>query len=95
MDEFGYALRVVQRGGVPPQAKAWKGAGSGILELREDDRGNTYRVVYAVRFERAVYVIHCFQKKSHVGIRTAMRDVELILTRIKSAEKDHLERYAP
>ena len=32
MDDFGYALGVVQQGGVPPSAKPWKGEGPGVLE---------------------------------------------------------------
>ena len=32
VDDFGYALSVVQFGGTPPSAKAWKGEGSGVQE---------------------------------------------------------------
>ncbi len=58
VDEFGYALGVVQLGGMPPAAKAWKGEGPGVFELVEDHRGDTWRVAYTVRFEKAVYVLH-------------------------------------
>jgi phage-related protein len=34
-----------------------------VLEIVEDHKGDTFRVVYTVRFERAIYVLHCFQKK--------------------------------
>ena len=93
VDDFGYALGVVQQGGTPPSAKAWKGEGTGVFELVEDRRSGTWRVAYTVRFEKAVYVLHCFQKKSPSGIRTAATDVELIHRRLKTAREDYEVRY--
>jgi phage-related protein len=93
VDTFGYLLGVVQLGGTPPAAKPWKGEGPGVLELVEDHRGDTWRVVYTVRFEKAVYVLHCFQKKSPSGVRTAQRDVDLIHERVKAARMDYEVRY--
>jgi phage-related protein len=46
-----------------------------------------------VRFEEVVYVQHACQKKSPSGIRTAKRDVDLVATRLKAAQKDHEEQY--
>jgi len=46
-----------------------------------------------VRFEKAVYVLHAFQKKSPSGIRTAKRDVELVAQRVKMAQEDYEEHY--
>jgi phage-related protein len=94
VDDFGYALGVVQQGGAPSSAKPWKGEGAGVFELVEDHRGGTWRVVYAVRFEKAVYVLHCFQKKSPSGVRTARTDIELIHERLKTARADYEVRYA-
>jgi phage-related protein len=68
-DELGIALSVAQFGGKHPKAKPWKGEGPGVLEIVQDHRGDTYRAVYTVRFERAVYVLHTFQKKSPKGLR--------------------------
>lgn len=93
VDEFGYFLGVVQLGGQPPAAKQWKGEGSGVFELVEDYRGDTYRVAYTVRFAKAIYVLHCFQKKSPSGIRTAKTDIELIRDRLKTARNDYEVRY--
>ena len=90
---FGYSLGVVQFGGLPGHAKPWRGAGSGVFELSDEWRGDAYRVVYVVRFRMAIYVLHCFQKKSPSGIRTAKSDVELAQRRLRMAEKDHEERY--
>ena len=64
IDNFGYALGLVQQRGVPPSAKPWKGEGAGVFELIEDQRGDTFRLAYTVHFDDAVYVLHCFQKKS-------------------------------
>ena len=46
-----------------------------------------------VRFSKAIYVLHCFQKKSPSGIRTARTDVELIHERLKLARDDYEVRY--
>src|SRR3990170_5149092 len=39
VDDFGYALYLVQIGGKPPNAKPWKGEGPGVFEIIEDHRG--------------------------------------------------------
>src|SRR5712692_6475169 len=72
-DGIGSALSVAQFGGKHPAAKPWKGEGPGVLEIVEDYQSDAYRAVYTVRFERAVYVLHAFQKKSPKGIKTASR----------------------
>lgn len=93
VDNVGYALGVVQYGGHPPSAKPWRGLGPGVFEIVEDDRTGTYRAVYTVRFRKAVYVLHAFQKKSPSGIRTAKTDVDLVAKRLKDATQDYKERY--
>ncbi|NCP39605.1 MAG: hypothetical protein GW848_03740, partial [Rhodoferax sp.] len=93
IDDMGFALGVVQLGCTPPQAKPWKGEGPGVLELVENNRGDTFRAAYTVRFAKAVYVLHCFQKKSPSGIRTAQGDIDLIHDRLKLAEQHYKEHY--
>jgi phage-related protein len=93
IDDFGYALGLLQQGGVLPSAKAWKGEGPGVFELIEDHRGDTFRLAYTVRFSEAVYVLHCFQKKSPSGRRTARTDVETIHRRLAAAREDYEVRY--
>jgi phage-related protein len=89
---FGYALYQAQNGGKSDAAKPLKGFGSaGILEVVEENQGDTYRAVYTVRFKKAVYVLHCFQKKSTRGARTSQRDIDLIKNRLKKAERDAKE----
>jgi phage-related protein len=90
---LGAALGVAQFGGKHPNAKPWKGDGAGVLEIVEDHRGDTYRAVYTVRFEGAVYVLHTFQKKSKSGIKTPKTDQDLIASRLKDAERDYKERH--
>jgi phage-related protein len=92
-DEIGVALSVAQFGGKHPKAKPWKGQGPGLLEIVEDYRGDTYRAVYTVKFEQAVYVLHAFQKKSPKGTKTAQTDVELVSRRLKWAREDYEARY--
>jgi phage-related protein len=60
---FGYALGLAQQGDRADAAKVLKGfGGAGVLEIIEDDVGGTYRAVYTIRYEEAVFVLHCFQK---------------------------------
>lgn len=92
-DAIGVALSVAQFGEKHPNAKPWKGIGPGILEVVEDYRTDTYRAVYTVRFERAVYMLHAFQKKSPSGRRTAQTDINLISRRLKAATEDYRIRY--
>jgi phage-related protein len=87
--DMGVALFVVQLGGSPPSSKSWKGLGPGVYELSEDHRGNTYRVIYAVRILESVHVLHAFQKKSKSGIKTPKPDVELVVQRFKSVLERH------
>ena len=93
IDDVGYALGVMQLGGTPPSAKAWRGEGSGVFEVVEDFRGDTFRAVYTVRLKKAIYVLHCFQKKSPSGKRTARSDIALIRDRLRLAKNDYEERY--
>src|ERR1700720_4487375 len=93
IDEIGTALSVAQFGGKHPSAKPWRGEGPGVFEVVEDHRADTYGAVYTVKLERAVYVLHAFQKKSPSGIRTARKDVELIGRRLKEARVDYEARY--
>jgi phage-related protein len=84
---FGFALYQAQIGLLHADAKPLKGFGSaGIVEIVEDWRGNAYRAVYTVRFAQAIYVLHCFQKKSKHRIETPKLELELIRRRLKEAE---------
>ncbi|MEE4377580.1 MAG: type II toxin-antitoxin system RelE/ParE family toxin [Candidatus Competibacteraceae bacterium] len=87
-DVFGYALYLAQIGDKDDHAKPLKGFGSaGVLEVIENSVGATYRAVYTVKFADAVYVLHCFQKKSTRGISTPKPDLEMIKERLKIVER--------
>lgn len=89
VDVFGYALHLAQSGLKHSHAKPLRGFG-GVLEVVEDFKGDTYRAVYTVKFKNAVYVLHCFQKKSKQGIKTPKPDLDIIRERLKTA-KAHAE----
>jgi phage-related protein len=82
--DMGVALYIVQLGRTPASAKVWKGLGAGVYELVEDYRSNTFRVVYTVRVDDGVHVLHAFQKKSKSGVATPRPDVELINSRFNA-----------
>jgi phage-related protein len=79
---FGFALSLAQAG---EKLKGFGGAG--VLEVVENDSGGTYRAVYTVKFAEAVFVLHCFQKKSKAGIATPKADMDIIHMRLKQAEE--------
>lgn len=92
--EIGHALHLAQAGETPQNAKPLRGfGGAGVLELMENYAGNAYRAVYTVKFSKAVFVLHAFQKKSKKGIATPKADVNLIKQRLKAATKLYAEHY--
>lgn len=88
MQVFGYALYLAQIGQQHEQARPLRGFGSaGVLEIVDDWRGDTYRVVYTVRHIVRVFVLHVFQKKSKSGVATPKADLDLIKRRLKVADR--------
>jgi len=86
----GGALWDAQIGLKALYAKPLKGfGGAGVLEILDDFDGDTYRVVYTVRFAGAVYVLHAFQKKSKHGIATPKAELDLIRQRLRQAREDY------
>lgn len=88
--EIGFALWFAQMGDKHPSAKPLRGfKGGGVLEIIENFAGDTYRAVYTVRFARAIYVLHAFQKKSKSGIKTPKHEIDLIEARLARAKVDY------
>lgn len=86
----------VQLGGKPDNAKPLKGfGGSGVQEIVAGDISGTYRAVYTIALPDAVYVLHAFQKKSTIGIKTSQRDLDLIRQRLREAQRLSKERTPP
>jgi phage-related protein len=89
-ETVGFAIFQAQMGAKHVSAKPLKGfGGAGVLEIVEDDDGNTYRAVYTVRFKGAIYVLHAFQKKSKQGIKTPKHEIQLIENRLREAAEDY------
>ena len=59
--------------------------GSALAEIRIWDEAGTFRVIYIAKFENAVYVLHCFQKKSQ---KTTKKDIDLAVKRYKDLIKE-------
>ena len=85
MRDAGYQLDKVQHGFPPDDAKALPSVGVGVVELRIWDEAGAFRVMYIAKLEDAVYVLHCFQKKTQ---QTAGRDIELARRRFKELLKE-------
>ena len=71
--DAGYQLDLVQRGETPADFKPMPEVGSGVMEIRLHG-DNEFRVFYVARFEEAVYVLHCFVKKTQA---TRKADIDL------------------
>jgi len=76
--EAGFQLGKVQAGLEPTDWKPFDEVGAGTRELRISDAKGIFRVMYVAKFEEAVYVLHCFQKKTQA---TSKRDKEVAATR--------------
>jgi phage-related protein len=77
------ALTIAAEGSKADIAKPLLGLGSGVLEIALPLRGDAYRVVYVVKLGDDLWVIHAFQKKFTKGIKTSVRDIEVIRDRLK------------
>jgi phage-related protein len=84
---LGDELQLIQFGGMPKDAKPFKGVGSGVIEIALRHAGDAYRTVVAVQLGEKIYVLHAFQKKSKKGIATPKPDVELIKQRYAEAKE--------
>ena len=78
--EAGYQLDRVQRGREPDDWKPMNAVGSGVREIRIRDAAGAFRVLYVAKFEDAVYVLHCFQKKAQ---KTRKADLDLASQRYR------------
>lgn len=81
-----FALDLAKVGGKHAKAKPFKGfSGSSVLEIVQRGSDSTFRTLYTVEFKEAVFVLHCFKKKSTEGIKTPKKEVDLIHNRYKQA----------
>jgi phage-related protein len=82
-DQAADALTVIAEGGTPDIAKPLTGVGGGVWELAIKQRGDAFRVVYALQLDDDIWIVHAFQKKSKRGIATPKHEIDLVLERIK------------
>ena len=92
-DRTGFAIYQAQLGLRHRDAKPLKGFGSGVLEVVARRDGDTFRAVYTVRFEAAVYVLHAFQKKARRGIATPKPELDLVRRRLRAAERHYRDTH--
>lgn len=85
--KLGFALYQAQIGQRHESAKLIHGFEAAVWQVRAEHPSGTYRAVYIVELEDAVYVLHTFQKKATSGIATPRRDIDVIHQRLKLARK--------
>lgn len=83
--EAGYQLDRAQKGYDPDDWKPMNTVGMGVKEIRIRDAAGAFRVIYAAKFAEAVYVLHCFQKKT---AKTSKADVEMAAKRYRDLVKE-------
>ncbi|RYE09270.1 MAG: type II toxin-antitoxin system RelE/ParE family toxin [Hyphomicrobiales bacterium] len=83
--EAGFQLDKVQQGREPDDWKPMSSIGAGAMELRLWEEGGTFRVVYVAKLADAVYVLHCFQKKTQ---KTPAHDIDLAARRYRELIKE-------
>jgi phage-related protein len=81
----GYQLERVQRGGDPDDWKPMNSIGQGVREIRVRDDSGAFRIIYVVKFADAVYVLHCFRKKTQ---KTGKVALELAKKRYRDLVKE-------
>ena len=79
-NEAGYQLDRVQHGKEPADFKPMPSIGRGVFELRIKDQAGEFRVIYIAKLKEAVYVLHCFQKKTQ---KTSAKNLELPNKRLR------------
>lgn len=83
--EAGHQLDQVQNGHEPDDWKPMPTVGRGVKEIRIRDAAGAFRVIYVAKFADAVYVLHCFQKKTE---KTSKADVDLAAKRYRDLVKE-------
>lgn len=80
--EAGFQLGKVQAGLEPADWKPFDEVGAGTREIRVRDAKGIFRLIYVAKFEKAVYVLHWFQKKRHA---TTKQDKDIATARYRAA----------
>jgi len=89
---FGFALGLAQNNLSYDDAKTLSGFKPALVEILEDDYGDTYRAVYTAHFDDIIYVLHCFKKKLTKGRSLPSRDKQTIEARLAEVKKIEAEK---
>ena len=87
--EAGHQLNQVQQGLDPDDWKPFDIAGPGTKEIRINLNDGWFRVMYVAKFQEAVYVLHCFKKKSAA---TSKHDKEITTSRYRALINERSKR---
>jgi phage-related protein len=79
--QAGFQLSKVQAGLEPEDWKSFDDVGAGTREIRIREADGSFRVMYVAKFEEAIYVLHCFQKKTQA---TSRKDKEMAELRYRA-----------
>lgn len=88
--DAGYQLHKIQSGLDATDWKSMAEIGPGVAEIRLRDRTSAYRIFYIARFEEAIYILHCFNKRSQ---RTALADKTLARLRYRDVIEHHRSQH--
>lgn len=83
--EAGHQLNQVQAGLDPDDWKPFDIVGVGTKEIRINLDDGWFRVMYVAKFPEAVYVLHCFKKKTGT---TTKRDKDIAADRYRTVVLD-------
>jgi phage-related protein len=83
--EAGFQLGLVELGHDPFDWKPMVNIGSGVREIRIREPQGAFRVIYVAKLESAIFVLHCFQKKTQA---TSQNDIDLATRRYKDLLKE-------
>jgi phage-related protein len=87
--EAGFQLGKVQAGLEPTDWKPFDTVGPGAREIRIRDDHGAWRVMYVAKFEEAIYVLHCFQKKTQA---TSKQDQAIAAMRYQAVTRARREK---
>ncbi len=87
--QIGFDIGILQDGDMPDAAGPMRGFDPQVIEIRADEKGDTYRCCVTVRLAHRVYVLHVFKKKSKKGDETPQKEIDTIRRRLQRAvERD-------
>lgn len=81
------ALTIIAEGQNPDNTKPLKGIAAGVREIVLKDSSGTYRVIYALKIDVDIWVVHAFKKKSKTGIKTPKQEIDTLNTRLKDLKE--------